>query len=69
VLDESDHHVQLFIPYQSNHTEPDFSVLWENFIEKVVFSIHGLPKHQLPGLAQTFIAMLKSVTLSARGFR
>ncbi len=68
VLDESDRHVQLFIPNQPDHSDLDFEQLWKHFIEKVVFSIYGLQKHQLPGLAQTFISMLKSVTLSDRGF-
>ena len=65
-LDESDRHVQLFIPNQPNQL--NFEELWKNFLEQVAFSSYGLQKHKLPGLTQTFIAMLKSVTLSGRGF-
>lgn len=68
VLDESDRHVQLFIPNQPDTSNPNFEILWNNFIEQVAFSTYGLQKYRLPGLAQTFISMLKSVTLSGRGF-
>ncbi len=64
VLDDSDYHIQVFIP--SNSTLKDFKVVWEDFIGEVIFSEYG--KYQLPGLAQTFIVMLNAVTLSARGF-
>jgi len=37
-------------------------------LQKVAFSAYGDTKHQLPGLVQTFIQMLNSVTLSGRGF-
>ncbi len=67
-LEESDRHVQLFIPIQADTPIPDFTSLWHDFIHKVAFSTYGLQKHHLPGLAQTFISMLKSVTLSGRGF-
>lgn len=66
VLDESDCHVQLFIPNQSERLS--FEELWKNFLEQVAFSTYGLQKYQLPGLTQTFISMLKSITLSGRGF-
>lgn len=66
LLDESDRHVQLFVPNQLNPLS--FEELWKNFLEQVAFSSYGLQKHKLPGLTQTFIAMLKSVTLSGRGF-
>jgi hypothetical protein len=68
MLDESDRHVKLFIPNQLNRLNLDFEQFWNYFIEKVVFSIYGLQKYQLPGLAQNFISMLKSITLSDRGF-
>jgi hypothetical protein len=67
-LDESDRHVQVFIPNQSDNPNPDLAKFWVDFIEEVAFSTYGLPKLQLPGLAQTFISMLKSVTLSRQGF-
>lgn len=66
VLDESDRHVQLFIPNQSERLS--FDELWKNFLKQVAFSTYGLQKYQLPGLSQTFISMLKSITLSSRGF-
>lgn len=66
VLEESDYHVQVFIP--GNLAVADLRNLWEDFIKNVAFSAYGEPKHQLPGLVQTFIAMLNSVTLSGRGF-
>jgi hypothetical protein len=65
VLDESDRHVKVFIPNQS---APNFEVLWESFFKNVAFSIYGNTKYQLPGLSQTFVLMLNSVPLSARGF-
>jgi hypothetical protein len=65
VLDESDRHVQIFTPGENSF---DFSALWEQFINQVVFSIYGSNALKLPGLAQTFIAMLNSVMLSGRGF-
>jgi hypothetical protein len=65
VLEESDRHVRVFIPALSI---PDFSILWKSFIDDVAFSVYGLTRPQLPGLTQTFILMLNSVTLSARGF-
>ncbi|WP_354634569.1 hypothetical protein [Planktothricoides raciborskii] len=66
VLEESDYHVRVFIP--GNLAVADLRNLWEDFIKNVAFSAYGEPKHQLPGLVQTFIAMLNSVTLSGRGF-
>jgi hypothetical protein len=66
VLHESDYHVQVFIPHPK---EPaDFSQYWREFIEKIAFSTYGDTKHNLPGLVQTFIVMLNSVTLAGRGF-
>jgi hypothetical protein len=65
VLNESDRHVEIFQP---NIQIPEFSELWKEFITKVAFSDYGLSEYQLPGLAQTFISMLNSVTLSGRGF-
>jgi hypothetical protein len=65
-LHESNYHVQIFIPQtqQSNNIEE----LWIEFIEKVIFSIYGDFQYQLSGLMQTFMTMLKSVTLAGRGF-
>jgi hypothetical protein len=65
VLNESDRHIQIFIP---NKPTQDLETLWKEFLENVAFSVYGKIKHQLPGLAQTFISMLNSVTLSERGF-
>ncbi|WP_414548815.1 hypothetical protein [Anabaena sp. CCY 0017] len=65
VLDESDRHVRVFIP---NKQIPSFAELWKRFIRDIAFSDYGNHKHQLPGLIQTFIQMLNSVTLSGRGF-
>lgn len=65
VLDESDYHVQVFIP---STQEPVFSQYWQDFLNNVVFSIYGKPEYELPGLAQTFIIMLNTVTLAGRGF-
>ena len=65
VLDESDRHVKVFIPHQEISS---FAELWKEFLEEVVFSAYGNTKYQLPGLVQTFIQMLNSVTLSGRGF-
>ncbi|MGK7875590.1 MAG: hypothetical protein AB4426_20505 [Xenococcaceae cyanobacterium] len=66
VLNESDYHVQVFIP--STKEQTDFSHHWREFIEEVAFSTYGDTKYQLPGLAQTFIVMLNTVTLAGRGF-
>ena len=66
VLEESDRHVRVFIP--GNPAVANFTNLWEDFLKNVAFSAYGQPKHQLPGLVQTFIAMLNSVTLSPKGF-
>lgn len=65
VLNESDRHVQVFIPAQTN---PDWEKLWEEFLVKVIFSVYGDSQLQMPGLVQTFIVMLNAVTLSGRGF-
>ena len=64
VLDESDRHVQIFIPALVELQ--DFPNIWERFLTEVAFSDYG--KYQMPGLAQTFITMLNAVTLSGRGF-
>lgn len=64
VLDESDRHVRVFIP--STVETVEFSQLWKEFLESVAFSDYG--KYQLPGLVQTFIVMLNTVTLAGRGF-
>ncbi|NES73551.1 MAG: hypothetical protein F6K24_54345 [Okeania sp. SIO2D1] len=66
VLDESDSHVFAFIPGADNL--PNFNKLWEKFLTDVAFSDYGDTKHNLPGLVQTFIAMLNSITLAGRGF-
>ncbi|MEL6489223.1 MAG: hypothetical protein AAFQ95_04595 [Cyanobacteria bacterium J06621_3] len=63
--EESDRHVRLFIP---GDKEPDFNHLWQTFITDVAFSTYGDSKHQLPGLLQTFVLMMNSVTLADRGF-
>jgi hypothetical protein len=64
VLEESDRHVNIFIP---KHFQPDFYILWKNFLEKVVFSTYGDNTHQLPGLIQTFILIFNAVALAGRG--
>lgn len=64
VLSESDRHVQVFMP--ANTELPNIKTLWGSFLTEVVFSDYG--QHQLPGLVQTFIVMLNAVTLSGRGF-
>ncbi|MEG4145969.1 hypothetical protein QUA24_08470 [Microcoleus sp. Pol12B5] len=66
VLHESDYHVQVFIPHRK--APADFSQYWREFIENIAFSTYGDTKHNLPGLVQTFIVMLNSVTLAGRGF-
>ncbi|HIK11908.1 MAG TPA: hypothetical protein IGS52_16890 [Oscillatoriaceae cyanobacterium M33_DOE_052] len=66
VLDESDRHTRLFIP--SHLEKPDFRELWQNFLRDVAFSAYGDTSYQLPGLTQTFIAMLNTITLAGRGF-
>lgn len=65
VLAETDYHIHIFIPakYQLNIKQE-----WINFVEKVLFSIKNEENDQLPRLPQTFISMLKSVTLAGRGF-
>jgi regulator of replication initiation timing len=65
VLNESDRHVQVFIP---NKPTLNFGSLWEKFLREVAFSVYGNTKYQLPGLIQTFTLMLNAVTLSDRGF-
>lgn len=65
VLNESDRHVQVFIPGQIN---PDYTASWEEFLKKIAFSAYGDSKLQMQGLIQTFIVMLNAVTLSGRGF-
>ncbi|WP_339374423.1 hypothetical protein [Picosynechococcus sp. PCC 8807] len=65
VLNESDRHVELFIP---DGTILDFEQLWRKFLQKVAFSDYGLPQYELPGLMQTFVAMLNSIKLAERGF-
>jgi len=67
VLDDSDRHVKVFIPKHKKEIL-SFAELWEKFIKEIAFSAYGDTKHQLPGLVQTFIQMLNSVTLSGRGF-
>ncbi|MEG4085624.1 hypothetical protein [Microcoleus sp. POL10_C6] len=66
VLHESDYHVQVFIPHRK--AAADFSQYWREFIENIAFSTYGDTKRNLPGLVQTFIVMLNSVTLAGRGF-
>ncbi|MCT7966691.1 hypothetical protein NG799_10145 [Laspinema sp. D1] len=65
-LDESDYHVRVFIP--GKYPKLNFTQLWEKFLREVAFSAYGNPQHQLPGLVQTFIQMLNTITLSGRGF-
>ncbi|MBW4544590.1 MAG: hypothetical protein KME25_09115 [Symplocastrum torsivum CPER-KK1] len=66
VLDESNHHVRVFIPV--NKALGDFKTHWERFLKDVAFSAKGNLKFKLPGLVQTFIVMLNAITLSGRGF-
>jgi hypothetical protein len=66
VLDESDRHVRVFLP--GEQVKADFRKLWQQFLTEVAFSAYGDTKYQLPGLVQTFIVMLNSITLSGRGF-
>ena len=66
VLHESDHHVQVFIP--DKYKDLNFSQIWQEFLKQVVFSDYDKTQKQLPALVQTFIVMLRSVTLSDRGF-
>ncbi|MEI2582049.1 hypothetical protein [Scytonema sp. PRP1] len=66
VLDESDYHVQVFIPRTQATT--DFNQYWQKFLENVAFSTDGYHNYQLFDLTQTFIVMLNSVTLAGRGF-
>ena len=63
VLNESDHHVEIFIP---DTVMFDLTYFWKDFIKNVAFSTYG--KYGLPGLMQTLVSMLNSVTLSGRGF-
>lgn len=65
VLNESDRHVQVFIPGEGAY---DFNSLWEKFLKEVAFSDYGDSRLQIPGLVQTFIVMLNALTLSGRGF-
>ncbi|NEP12298.1 MAG: hypothetical protein F6K14_19240 [Symploca sp. SIO2C1] len=66
VLNESNRHVQVFIPAAREPAQ--FKEFWAKFLEEVAFSTYGKSKYQLPGLVQTFIVMLNAVTLSGRGF-
>jgi hypothetical protein len=66
VLHESDYHLKVFIP--QTREPANFNQYWQEFIENVIFSTYGNPKLKLPGLAQTFIAMLNSIALAGRGF-
>lgn len=65
VLNESDRHVQVFIP---GKRKLDFAELWDEFLQTVLSSSYGIAKYQIPGLLQTFVAMLNSVKLANRGF-
>ncbi|BAZ44895.1 hypothetical protein NIES4102_19120 [Chondrocystis sp. NIES-4102] len=61
VLNESIFHVQVFIP---NIKKIDFTEEWNKFITEVAFSIYGYPKHQLPGLLNTFVLLLNTIKLA-----
>ena len=65
VLNESDHHVHVFIPDQQ--ASVDFKALWEAFLSDVAFSAYGNTKLQLPGLVQTFIVVFNTISLAERG--
>jgi hypothetical protein len=65
-LHESDYHVKVFIP-QTREPE-NINQYWQEFIKNIAFSTYGDPKLKLPGLAQTFIVMLNSISLAGRGF-
>lgn len=65
-LQESDSHVQVFIPITK--VKVSFDPLWKEFIKTVAFSTKGYFRYQLPDLIQTFILVLNTVTLSGRGF-
>lgn len=65
VLNESDRHVQVFIPGQ---TIPEFEEQWNKFLKQVAFSAFGDTRLYMPGLVQTFVIMLNAITLSGRGF-
>ncbi|MEO0377451.1 MAG: hypothetical protein AAF329_23185, partial [Cyanobacteria bacterium P01_A01_bin.17] len=65
LLNESDRHVQVFIPGPEAH---NFKSLWGKFLQEVAFSDYGDSRLQMSGLVQTFIVMLNAVTLSGRGF-
>lgn len=63
VLNESDRHVQVFIPYKPIE---DFKTLWKNFLIKVAFSTYGNTQHQLPGLIHTFVALINNIKLAKK---
>lgn len=65
-LHETDFSVQVFIPKTKKSI--DINQLWSKFVREVLFSIYGDSSYQLPGLVQTLISMLNSVTLAGRGF-
>ncbi|VEP13998.1 conserved hypothetical protein [Hyella patelloides LEGE 07179] len=65
VLNESNFHVQIFIP---GTKKIDFTQEWKEFITGVAFSTDGNSKYKLPGLKHTLIQMLNSITLAGRGF-
>jgi hypothetical protein len=65
VLNESDRHALIFIP---NNFTLDFNKAWQDFLKQVAFAEYDDSRYQLPALVQTFILMLKSVTLAGRGF-
>ncbi|AFZ54737.1 hypothetical protein [Cyanobacterium aponinum] len=64
-LGETDYHIHIFIPakYRLNIEQE-----WVKFVKKVLFSIEDKDNDKLPRLPQTFISMLKSITLAGRGF-
>lgn len=66
ILAESDFHFWVFIPGKTQGL--DITKLWQIFLTDVAFSAYGDTQNQLPGLVQTFIQVLNSITLSGRGF-
>ncbi|WP_107667070.1 hypothetical protein [Cyanothece sp. BG0011] len=66
VIQESDYHISIFIP--KTQESIDLTESWNKFIKEIAFSKDGDVKQTLSNLRQTFILMLKSVTLAGRGF-
>lgn len=61
ILNESNYHIQLFIPYK---VKINIDQEWKKFIQNIMFSLYGDNQNKLFGLLNTFILLINELKLA-----